>query len=54
MHPFARAMADFLIESGNRALRPGIVQPFLRGTNSKYEEDVKVMSKYVDDSTPRF
>ncbi|GJE90374.1 bifunctional P-450/NADPH-P450 reductase [Phanerochaete sordida] len=49
MHPFARAMADFLIESGNRALRPGIVQPFLRGTNSKYEEDVKVMSKYVDD-----
>ncbi|EKM50238.1 uncharacterized protein PHACADRAFT_153718 [Phanerochaete carnosa HHB-10118-sp] len=49
VHPFARAMADFLFESGNRALRPGIVQPFMRGTNSKYEEDNKIMQNYVND-----
>nr|BAL05197.1 cytochrome P450 [Phanerodontia chrysosporium] len=49
VHPFARAMADFLVESGNRALRPGIVQPLMRATNSKYEENIKTMQKYVDD-----
>ena len=51
VHPFARAMADFLHECGNRALRPGIVQPFMRGANSKYEEDLKVLTGYVNDST---
>ncbi|EKM50288.1 uncharacterized protein PHACADRAFT_153757 [Phanerochaete carnosa HHB-10118-sp] len=50
IHPFARAMSDFLLESGNRALRPGVIQPFMRGTNSKYEEDIKIMQGYVDDS----
>ena len=44
-------MADFLVESGNRALRPGIVQPFMHGANAKYEEDIKTMNEYVNEST---
>ena len=50
MHPFAEAMADFLKESGARALRPSITKPFMRTANAKYEEDIKRLSKYVDDS----
>ena len=52
MHPFARAMADFLFESGNRAKRPTIVNSLMRSANAKYEEDISVMLKLVDDSKP--
>ncbi|KAF7316593.1 Fatty acid hydroxylase [Mycena chlorophos] len=41
--PFAVAMADFLIESGNRASRPRVVQAVMRGTNAKYEMDMEMM-----------
>lgn len=47
-------MGDFLIESGNRAMRPGIVQPFMRGTNAKYEEDMKILMGYVENSASTF
>ena len=49
LHPFARALADFLYESNARSLRPGLVKPFMRGTNAKYEEDMNVMMKYMDE-----
>ena len=43
-------MADFLYECGLRSKRPGIVKPFMRASNAKYEEDKNVMLKLVDDS----
>ena len=44
-------MTDFLIESGKRARRPGIVAPFMRGTNAKYQQDIDVLTSYADNST---
>ncbi|KIP01419.1 hypothetical protein PHLGIDRAFT_32544 [Phlebiopsis gigantea 11061_1 CR5-6] len=49
LHPFAEAMSDFLKESGARALRPSFAKPFMRAANTRYEEDIKRLSKYVDD-----
>ena len=49
MHPFAKALGDFLYESNARAMRPGLVKPFMRGTNAKYEEDMNVMLKYMNE-----
>ncbi|KAI0085847.1 cytochrome P450 [Irpex rosettiformis] len=49
LHPFARAMADFLTESGSRSMRPSIVQGMMRTTNAKYEADKNVMLNYVND-----
>ncbi|TBU21982.1 fatty acid hydroxylase [Dichomitus squalens] len=48
-HPFADAMADFLIESGRRASRPSIVQAIMSGTNAKYEDDIRIMNELVDE-----
>ncbi|KAJ7067224.1 fatty acid hydroxylase [Mycena amicta] len=45
---FATAMGDFLLESGNRANRPRIVQAVMRGTNAKYEADRKKMRDLAD------
>ncbi|KIJ52228.1 hypothetical protein M422DRAFT_243833 [Sphaerobolus stellatus SS14] len=42
--PFVKAMADYLIECGNRSLRPGFVKNYLsHSANVKFEEDKKVM-----------
>lgn len=43
MHEFVDAMVDFLVESGKRANRPKIAGLFLRGTNMKYDADIKLM-----------
>jgi cytochrome P450/NADPH-cytochrome P450 reductase len=43
MHEFVDAMVDFLVESGKRANRPKLASMFLRGTNQKYDADVKLM-----------
>ncbi|KAI0694739.1 bifunctional P-450/NADPH-P450 reductase [Earliella scabrosa] len=48
-HPFADAMADFLIESGRRANRPSLVQAMMRGTNAKYQEDQRIMNDLVEE-----
>ncbi|KAJ7138272.1 bifunctional P-450/NADPH-P450 reductase [Mycena epipterygia] len=40
---FAIAMGDFLKESGARANRPRIIQSMKRGTNAKYQADIKLM-----------
>ncbi|KAF7312594.1 Fatty acid hydroxylase [Mycena indigotica] len=45
---FIAAMAEFLIESGNRANRPRMVQAVMRGTNAKYESDMKKMKDLAD------
>ncbi|KAF7294065.1 Fatty acid hydroxylase [Mycena kentingensis (nom. inval.)] len=45
---FVVAMGDFLGESGNRASRPRIVQAVMRGTNAKYEADIKKMRDLAD------
>ena len=49
-HPFATAMADFLLESGRRANRASLVQAMMTGTNAKYEADMKTMNELVDES----
>lgn len=51
VHPFARAMADFLLESGNRTRRPSIIVPFMRSANAKYKQDTDLLMGYVDGST---
>ena len=43
-HPFVQAMMDFLVECGYRANRPPIMQSLMRGTNAKYEADMKIMA----------
>lgn len=43
-------MVDFLIESGNRATRPGLVTSLMRAKNTKYEADQQVMLDLVDKS----
>ena len=45
---FVGAMSDWLTESGNRFMRPAIVQKMLRGTNNKYEADMKIMRDLAD------
>ncbi|KAI0354817.1 fatty acid hydroxylase [Trametes cingulata] len=49
LHPFAVAMADFLIESGRRSNRPTIIQSMMTGTNAKYEEDQRIMGQLVNE-----
>ena len=43
-------MSDFLKESGSRARRLPFTGPFMRSANAKYEADIQVLAKYVDDS----
>ena len=50
MHPFAIAMADFLIESGRRAARPALVQKMMSAANAKYEEDIRTLNALVEES----
>jgi hypothetical protein len=48
---FTIAMGDFLAESGNRAVRPRVLQAVMRGTSAKYEADIKKMKDLADQST---
>ncbi|KAM5540781.1 hypothetical protein V8D89_005425 [Ganoderma adspersum] len=48
-HPFATAMADFLIESGRRSARPSLVQAMMSGSNAKYEEDKRTLNALVEE-----
>lgn len=43
-------MADFLIESNMRANRPGLLTSVMVQTKAKYEEDIKTMTDFVDES----
>ncbi|KAJ7622599.1 fatty acid hydroxylase [Mycena polygramma] len=45
---FTVAMGDFLKESGQRAVRPWMVQAVMRGTTAKYEADIKKMKDLAD------
>ncbi|KAK7685349.1 hypothetical protein QCA50_011713 [Cerrena zonata] len=49
LHPFIQAMGDFLIESGRRAQRPGLVNTLMRGSASKYQEDIHTLMSLVDE-----
>ncbi|KIJ41704.1 hypothetical protein M422DRAFT_255320 [Sphaerobolus stellatus SS14] len=49
MVPFVKAMADYLIECNNRALRPDFVKNYLsHAANVKFEEDKKVMLQLTE------
>ncbi|KAK7678479.1 hypothetical protein QCA50_018539 [Cerrena zonata] len=48
-HPFTQAMGDFLAEAAVRVNRPSVVQALMRGTNAKYEQDIKTMADLADE-----
>ncbi|KAJ7118363.1 bifunctional P-450/NADPH-P450 reductase [Mycena epipterygia] len=45
---FAIAMSDFLKESGARSNRPRVIQSMMRGTNAKYQADIKLMRELAE------
>ncbi len=48
LHPFVRAMGDFLTESGARARRPPLSSIFYRKVDQKYAADIEVLRKTAD------
>ncbi|KAG8629490.1 hypothetical protein KVT40_003355 [Elsinoe batatas] len=49
MHPFVDAMVGLLVESGNRARRPGIADRFLRANRQRYDRDIALLQKTAMD-----
>ncbi|ATY61047.1 Bifunctional P-450 [Cordyceps militaris] len=50
LHPFIRAMGDFLKASGARGRRPAFAPQFLyRAVDEKYERDIKTMRDVADE-----
>ncbi|TFK87927.1 cytochrome P450 [Polyporus arcularius HHB13444] len=49
LHPFALAMADFLLESTKRGARSQLVQSALIAENAKYDADQKTLFSVADD-----
>ncbi|KAL3421663.1 bifunctional P-450/NADPH-P450 reductase [Phlyctema vagabunda] len=49
MHPFVDAMVGLLVESANRASRPGFANYFMRTSQRKYDEDIKFLKKVASD-----
>jgi hypothetical protein len=47
-------MADFLLECDYRSRRPAVVQWMMRGSNAKYEEDMKIMNDLANESADKF
>lgn len=45
LHPFISAMAEFLIESGNRSRRVPLPSLFYKGRDSKFFSDIEVLRK---------
>lgn len=49
MHPFVKAMGDFLTECGNRNQRPGMLPEWVyRKANEKFNGDIKTMRDIAD------
>ncbi|KAJ1303594.1 hypothetical protein OPQ81_011777 [Rhizoctonia solani] len=46
--PFVKAMAEFLTESGMRAMKPSILKSLPFGSNAQYVENMKRMSTVAD------
>ncbi|THH27701.1 hypothetical protein EUX98_g6479 [Antrodiella citrinella] len=49
LHPFAKAMTDFLAESGRRSLRPAIMNSVLLSSSAKYQQDQNTMFELVNE-----
>ncbi|OAA44423.1 NADPH-P450 reductase [Metarhizium rileyi] len=50
MHPFIKAMGDFLVEAGRRNKRPTFAPNFLyRAANEKFFNDIAIMRKTADE-----
>ncbi|KAL2129299.1 hypothetical protein VTI74DRAFT_7961 [Chaetomium olivicolor] len=45
LHPFIRAMGDFLTESGARGMRPAVTSIFHHQATRKYWEDIEILRK---------
>ncbi len=48
LHPFIRAMGDFLVESGNRSRRPPLPSLLYRAVDQKYQDDIEVLRQTAD------
>jgi cytochrome P450 / NADPH-cytochrome P450 reductase len=49
LHPFIKAMGDFLTESGNRSQRPALPSIFYRQADQKFNANIEVMRKTSDE-----
>ncbi|KAK4222029.1 putative bifunctional cytochrome P450 E-class, group I:NADPH-P450 reductase [Podospora fimiseda] len=49
LHPFVSAMTGFLIESGERFVRPSFMSPFFRSATKKYFQDIALLRKVAQD-----
>lgn len=49
MHPFVKAMGDFLMQSAIRSRRPPLPSFFYRDVDAKYEKDIEAMRKTAND-----
>jgi cytochrome P450 / NADPH-cytochrome P450 reductase len=49
MHPFIRAMGDFLVECGRRDRRPQFANFFYRKSEQKFYADIELMRKTSDE-----
>jgi len=48
LHPFIRAMGDYLVEAGNRGRRPPFTSFLFRSAERKYWEDIGVLRDVAD------
>lgn len=46
LHPFVKAMNDFLVESGRRSQRPAVANYFM---SSKFKADIEVMQNVAQE-----
>ncbi|EIN12923.1 fatty acid hydroxylase [Punctularia strigosozonata HHB-11173 SS5] len=46
--PFVKSMSDFLVEAGSRSRLPGLVQAFMKGSQAKWDQDIKTMAALAD------
>ncbi|KAH8107855.1 bifunctional P-450/NADPH-P450 reductase, partial [Cristinia sonorae] len=49
LHPFAKSMSEFLLESGRRSMRPGIMNSVLINQSVRYHEDINTMLDLVNE-----
>ena len=50
LHPFVHAMVGFLVESGLRAQRPGFANYFMRSTQFRYHENIKLLHSVAQEA----
>ncbi|KAL1844507.1 hypothetical protein VTK73DRAFT_2395 [Phialemonium thermophilum] len=49
LHPFIKAMGDFLTESDHRSRRPALLSPLYRQANQQYARDIELLRSTAQD-----